>query len=114
MRVDNRLDDRRADGVPMRPLACARCAAEVLVRKSSWQQTSVQWTARATAACAERDAERDAAGGAGGAEGAFEGCRSLRDTIREAALRGGIEVVDPAGPGPDPDHGTGSLPGHRT
>ncbi|MFC9466175.1 ferredoxin [Streptomyces coelicoflavus] len=116
MRVDNRLDARRADGVPMRPLACERCAAEVLVRKSSWQQTSVQWTARATAACAERDA----ADGTGGAEGAFEGCRSLRDTIREAALRGGIEVVDPAGPGPDPDTvtgtdtDTGSLPGHRT
>ncbi|MFD5654215.1 ferredoxin [Streptomyces sp. NPDC127039] len=101
MRVDNRLDARRADGVPMRPLACERCAAEVLVRKSSWQQTSVQWTARATATCAERDAA-DGTSGTGGTEGAFEGCRSLRDTIREAALRGRIEVVDPAGPGPEP------------
>ncbi|WP_254399709.1 ferredoxin [Streptomyces sp. AC602_WCS936] len=80
MRVDNRL----VDSAPMRPLACERCAAEVLVRKSSWQQTSVQWNARATAACAERE----------GAGGAFEGCRSLSDTIREAALRGTIEVVD--------------------
>ncbi|MFD8430816.1 ferredoxin [Streptomyces coelicoflavus] len=93
-RIDNRLDTQRADGVPMRPLACARCAAEVLVRKSSWQQTSVQWNARATAACAERDA-------ADRTEAAFEGCRSLRDTIREAALHGRITVVDPAGPGPD-------------
>ncbi|MER6324844.1 hypothetical protein [Streptomyces coelicoflavus] len=118
-RVDNRLDTRRADGVPMRPLACERCAAEVLVRKSSWQQTSVQWTARATAACAERDAAGGTSGpgGTGGTEGAFEGCRSLRDTIREAALRGRIEVVDPAGPGPghdtDAHTDTGSLPGHR-
>ncbi|MGC9378843.1 ferredoxin [Streptomyces sp. MH13] len=78
------LDNRLTDGAPMRPLACGRCAAEVLVRKSSWQQTSVQWNAPATAACAERDP----------AGGAFEGCRSLRDTIREAALRGTIEVVD--------------------
>ncbi|MFE5603501.1 hypothetical protein ACFQ8O_30460 [Streptomyces coelicoflavus] len=109
-RIDNRLDTRRADGVPMRPLACERCAAEVLVRKSSWQQTSVQWTARATAACAERDAADGTSGTGGttgGTEGAFEGCRSLRDTIREAALRGRIEVVDPAGPGPGPG------PGHR-
>ncbi|MDI6515293.1 hypothetical protein ACFWQ6_00470 [Streptomyces coelicoflavus] len=105
-RIDNRLDTQRADGVPMRPLACERCAAEVLVRKSSWQQTSVQWTARATAACAERDAT-GGTGATGGAEGAFEGCRSLRDTIREAALHGRIEVVDPAGPGPAPRTGPG-------
>lgn len=80
MRVDNRL----TDGAPMRPLACDRCAAQVLVRKSSWQQTSVQWNGRAVALCAEREG--------GGA--AFEGCGSLRDTIREAALRGTIELVD--------------------
>ncbi|MER6108396.1 hypothetical protein [Streptomyces hirsutus] len=120
-----RLDNRLTDGAPMRPLACERCAAEVLVRKSSWQQTSVQWSARATAVCAERD----------GAEGAFEGCRSLRDTIREAALLGTIEVID----GDDGDErpaeatgtakttgtarttgttgatgATGRVPGHRT
>ncbi|MGF3139262.1 ferredoxin [Streptomyces diastaticus] len=86
-RIDNRFDTRRADGVPMRPLACERCAAEVLVRKSSRQQTSVQWNARATAACAEREA-------AGRTGVAFEGCRSLRDTIREAAVAGRIEIVD--------------------
>lgn len=88
MRVDNRL----ADGAPMRPLACDRCAAQVLVRKSSWQQTSVQWDRRAVALCAERD----------GAGAAFEGCESLRDTIREAALRGTIELVDDDGGGPSP------------
>lgn len=90
-----RLDNRLTDGAPMRPLACERCAAQVLVRKSSWQQTSVQWNARASAACAERDP----------AGGAFEGCHSLRATIREAALLGTIELADggagverPAGP----------------
>lgn len=88
MRVDNRL----ADGAPMRPLACGRCAAQVLVRKSSWQQTSVQWNSRAVALCAERE----------GAGAAFEGCGSLRDTIREAALRGTIELVGGDGDGPAP------------
>ncbi|MEU8627741.1 ferredoxin [Streptomyces sp. NPDC048669] len=83
MRVDNRL----ADGAPMRSLACERCTARVLVRKSSWQQTSVQWDGRAMALCAERDP----------AAGSFEGCGSLRDTIREAALRGTIELVDGGG-----------------
>jgi len=33
-------------------LACARCAAVVRVRKSSPQQTSVQWTTGATRQCA--------------------------------------------------------------
>ncbi|MFF0108169.1 ferredoxin [Streptomyces hirsutus] len=105
-----RLDNRLTDGAPMRPLACERCAAEVLVRKSSWQQTSVQWSARATAVCAERD----------GAEGAFEGCRSLRDTIREAALLGTVEVID-GGDGDERPAGTaeatgtaGRIPEHRT
>lgn len=79
MRVDNRL----TDGAPMRPLACDRCAAQVLVRKSSWQQTSVQWNGGAMALCAERER----------AGAAFEGCGSLRDTIREAMLRGTIELV---------------------
>ncbi|MFI6966288.1 ferredoxin [Streptomyces sp. NPDC050255] len=92
MRVDNRL----ADGAPMRPLACDRCAAQVLVRKSSWQQTSVQWNGGAMALCAERE----------GAEAAFEGCGSLRDTIREATLRGTIELADggaaPGGPSRPP------------
>lgn len=88
MRIDNRL----ADGAPMRPLSCDRCAAQVLVRKSSWQQTSVQWNGGAMALCAERE----------GAGAAFEGCRSLRDTIREAALRGTVELVGGDADGPAP------------
>ncbi|MFJ2706177.1 ferredoxin [Streptomyces sp. NPDC087428] len=84
MRVDNRL----VDGTPMRSLACERCAAQVLVRKSSRQQTSVQWDGRAMALCAERAP----------ADGSFEGCGSLRDTIREAALRGTLELADGGGP----------------
>ncbi|WP_406448201.1 ferredoxin [Streptomyces sp. NBC_00876] len=86
------LDNRLTDAAPMRPLACERCAAQVLVRKSSRQQTSVQWNGRAVALCAER----------GGSDAAFQGCGSLRDTIREAALRGTIALVDGGGDGPAP------------
>ncbi|MFF1923118.1 ferredoxin [Streptomyces sp. NPDC058221] len=82
----------------MRPLACDRCAARVLVRKSSWQQTSVQWDRRAMALCAERDR-------ADGSGAAFEGCGSLRETIREAAVRGTVELVG--------DHADGPAPGGR-
>ena len=47
--VDNRLDE-----TPMMPVVCDNCGARVLARKSTWNQTSVQWNADATARCAER------------------------------------------------------------
>ena len=54
VRPDNRLADS-----PMVPVACRRCGASVLARKSSWNQTSVQWSAQASAQCLERqDAEQ--------------------------------------------------------
>ena len=90
MRVDP-VDNRLADGALMRPLACDRCSAQVLVRKSSWLQTSVQWDGRAMAACVERDPDSG---------GPFEGCGSLRDTIRAAALRGAVQLVDGGASGP--------------
>ena len=46
VRPDNRLSD-----APMVPVHCKSCEARVLVRKSSWEQTSVQWDATATARC---------------------------------------------------------------
>ena len=49
VREDNRLDE-----TPMVPVACRNCGARVLARKSSWNQTSVQWNADATARCVER------------------------------------------------------------
>ena len=106
MRADERLrsDERLTDGAPMRPLECGRCGANVLVRKASWQQTSVQWDARAVASCEERGPGAGAGGieGSGGFEDSedsggfegFEGCAALRASIREAALRGVIPVLD--------------------
>ncbi|MER6633227.1 ferredoxin [Streptomyces sp. NPDC000987] len=70
----------------MTSVDCTLCGARVEARKSSWEQTSVQWHADALAACAER---RVAATGAGAV---FTGCRTLKRTIGEAAVQGRIRV----------------------
>ena len=61
VRPDNRLADS-----PMVPVAAA-AAVRLLARKSTWDQTSVQWNAEASARCLERrDAEHLAAHPAAG------------------------------------------------
>lgn len=80
IRRDARLSDR-----PMQRHGCATCGAVVRVGKSSWDQTSVQWDATARAACLEARA-------AGHVPRA--GCLALRDSIREAAVRGELAVPD--------------------
>lgn len=87
LRPDNRLAD-----APMTKVQCERCAAGVLVRKSSWNQTSVQWDAVASAGCAERsDAARLAMYGGGGL---FLACSALSASIARAARRGDVQIVD--------------------
>jgi hypothetical protein len=87
VRPDNRLADS-----PMVPVACARCGACVLARKSSWNQTSVQWNAEASAACLERrDAENLAAHSG---RGLFLACSALRGSILDAVRNGDLPVVD--------------------
>jgi hypothetical protein len=87
VRPDNRLADS-----PMVPVACRRCGASVLARKSSWNQTSVQWNAEASARCLERrDAENLAAHTA---RGLFLGCSALTDAIVDAVCQGDLPVVD--------------------
>ncbi|TDC56261.1 ferredoxin [Actinomadura sp. KC345] len=73
-------DERLLDG-PLLPVRCRRCAAEVLVRKASWEQTSIQWNAEARAACA-------------GIQDPHDTCPALRSAIQEAALTGAIKVVE--------------------
>ncbi|ORA15497.1 ferredoxin [Mycobacterium arosiense] len=87
VREDNRLDE-----MPMAPIVCRNCAAQVLVRKSSWNQTSVQWNAEATARCAERaDAERVSAHAD---RGVFLACAALNESITAAVRRGDLPLVD--------------------
>lgn len=92
VRPDVRLDDE-----PLRPVTCGRCAAVVGARKSSWDQTSLQWDATARATCAER-VEHDLARGdrpltTAGRE-AFAGCEAIRAAVRAAAVRGDLPVHD--------------------
>jgi hypothetical protein len=87
VREDNRLDE-----MPMIPVACRTCGAQLLARKSSWNQTSVQWTAEATARCAERrDAEQISAPGS---RGVFLACSALSESIIDAVRSGELSIVD--------------------
>ncbi len=86
-----RPDNRYADS-PMVPVVCRRCGAQVLARKSSWNQTSVQWDAEASANCLER---RDAANLAPySVRGLFLACSALSDSIVDAVRHGDLPVVD--------------------
>ena len=85
---DNRLDD-----APMVPVACLRCGAAVLARKSSLDQTSVQWSAAASAQCLERrEAEQISVHG----RGLFLACSALRDSIAAAVRKGALPIVEEA------------------
>lgn len=85
-RVVVRPDVRLGDG-PMEPVTCGGCGARVEVRKSSWEQTSIQWHADAIAACHERRAAGDPADGI-----SFAGCSRLAASIRDAAVSGALRV----------------------
>ena len=81
LRTDNRLDD-----VPMTTVACDACAARVLVRKSSPDQTSIQWNTDARAACHEL-ATSPLPGPT------LAGCTRLETTVHEAVLAGKLAIV---------------------
>ncbi|OLP02908.1 ferredoxin [Mycolicibacterium porcinum] len=87
VRSDNRLDD-----APMVPVTCARCGAGVEVRKSSWNQTSVQWTGAALDRCEERCTAAELAGR--GARGLFLACSALSGSIVDAVRSGELRVVE--------------------
>ena len=104
-----RPDNRLVDG-PMTSVACTTCGATVEARKSSWEQTTVQWHDDAVARCLERRASSPRPGPNGAA---FPGCQALRDSIREAAVRGELAVQDgdPLPTNPDhPEHPEVSAP----
>ncbi len=84
VRPDNRLE---TEGLTT--IACTRCRATVLARKSSWDQTSIQWSAEALATCRDRAEDLTRTD----TVGRFSGCGSLRDSIREAAVAGTLRVV---------------------
>jgi hypothetical protein len=89
LRQDNRFDE-----MPMMPVECHSCGARVLARKSSWNQTSVQWNADATARCAERIQAQQMSAHAG--RGVFLVCSALSESIRDAVRHGDLSIVDEA------------------
>jgi hypothetical protein len=64
-----------------RPLTCQACGTEVLVRKQSPEQTSVQWRSDAATCCPYLARQTPAAP-------PMPGCPALTGTIRAAALAG--------------------------
>ncbi|MEE6138473.1 ferredoxin [Mycobacterium sp. 050128] len=91
MQESSVCEDNRLREMPMAPVACRECGARVLVRKSSWNQTSVQWNAGASARCIQR---REAERLAGHHRGPFLVCAALRDSIQVAVATGELAVVD--------------------
>ena len=87
MRADNRLAD-----APMAPVECLRCAATVQARKSSWAQTSIQWSADAYDACPERLAAELIS--EHGPRGVFLVCTALKESIADAVRRGDVSIVE--------------------
>jgi len=87
VRPDIRLDDS-----PMVPVTCARCGAGVQVRKSSWNQTSVQWTGPALERCEERCTAGQLV--PNGGHGLFLACSALNASIVEAVKAGAVPVLD--------------------
>ncbi|WP_370501249.1 hypothetical protein NWT09_15050 [Mycolicibacterium sp. jd] len=83
VRTDNRLAD-----APMQPVDCGACGARVLVRKSSWEQTSVQWDAAALALCQVRARASEQR------TRWLSGCPQLRSSIDAAAYTGNLSVLE--------------------
>ena len=85
IRSDNRLAD-----LPMTPVECLRCHAMVRVRKSSWQQTSIQWDEAGFRTCLER---RPSLGRGELRAADFPTCAGLRESIAEATVSGKVPVA---------------------
>lgn len=83
--------DVRLGDAPMSPVTCGTCGAHVQARKSSWEQTTIQWSAEAVAACEERGGTAARTGPNGTT---FLGCTALGRSLREAAVTGALPVLD--------------------
>lgn len=80
--------DIRLESAPMVPVTCDTCGVMVEARKSSWEQTSIQWHGEALRACLERRATDPGCR----PNATFAGCSALDIAIREAAVRGALPV----------------------
>lgn len=83
VRADNRLAN-----APMHPVPCGTCGAVVLARKSSWHQTTVQWSDEAMATCTSWVPGCPS-------RGELPVCEELRASIARAAVDGRLPVLEP-------------------
>ncbi|GAB3212434.1 hypothetical protein [Nocardia tengchongensis] len=84
--------DNRLMSVPMTPMRCSACGAGVLVRKSSWSQTSIQWNRDARRTCRSVADNRPE----------LATCAQLKASIDDAATHGRLVVADPHDPDDPP------------
>ncbi|MFF3574312.1 hypothetical protein ACFYXQ_41850 [Nocardia jiangxiensis] len=87
VRAQTVVDKQRYLEDGMTPLSCLTCGTKVLVRKSSSQQTSVQWTVDPAQHC---PVFQQLAGG----PGRPEGCPNLHRAIEHAVHEGIIAVEE--------------------
>lgn len=79
----------------MTPVTCGSCGARVLARKSSWEQTSVQWDAESVARCTRRrDTPSDDGALAMARDAPFALCPDLRESIEAGVRQGTLPVLD--------------------
>lgn len=72
------------------PVTCAACTSEVLVRKSSRAQTSIQWQSAPADSCPEFAARV----AAGELSARIDTCPRLREAIERAVATGAVAVPD--------------------
>jgi hypothetical protein len=72
------------------PVRCVGCASEVLVRKASRMQTSVQWRSAPADSCPEFAARV----AAGELSARIDTCPALRASIEGAVATGAVAVPD--------------------
>jgi hypothetical protein len=72
------------------PVRCAACTTEVLVRKASRMQMSVQWQSPPAESCPEFAARVSA----GELSARIDTCPQLREAIEKAVAEGAVAVPD--------------------
>jgi hypothetical protein len=72
------------------PVACSACLTEVLVRKASQVQTSIQWQSSPAESCPEFAARVTA----GEMSARIDTCPRLREAIERAVATGTVAVPD--------------------
>ncbi|GAA1226322.1 hypothetical protein GCM10009676_05360 [Prauserella halophila] len=80
--------DVRLETAPMVPVSCESCGITVEARKSSWEQTSIQWHGDLDGCLERRAAPPPTIAGT-----AFRGCTALRNTLSHAVDRGALPVL---------------------